>query len=538
MQPSRTDIAVWWSRLVSFTAEAATALKRTAFSPVVTECDDFGVALFSPDGELVAQPESGLAAFTGCLTRSVPGMLDAFGGPLEPGDVLMTNDPWLGASQLNDYVFVSPVFVEGKLVAYAVNVAHSQDVGGSGHLSARETTVFAEGIQVPVVRIVRAGAVDEQLLEFLLRNVRTPEVVHADFLAQVAANHVLGARLVELLSSEPRIDAVALFSEVLHRSEQAMRRAISGLPDGTWTAEGFADGLADEGDLVVRVTVTVSGDRMVVDFSGTSPQSPYSFNCTQNFAIGRALAPIVAAVRPRSRVNGGTFRAVDFRVPEGSVFDPAYPAALGARSQSSGLIPAVVLRALAGCLDGRVPAESNAPIWAPVLVLDQADGGSIRMLLLNGGMGARPGADGISCRGFPDSMRSVRPEALEEDLPLLVLAQEFLPGSGGPGRFRGGLGQRFCFRWEGKASARLSLRTGHVKYPALGAAGGECGAPGRIFKNGAEVADAKGVVLVDPGDVIELRTPGGGGYGPVERRAPGQVADDVVDGLVTATADS
>lgn len=462
-------------------------------------------------------------------------MLASAGPVLEAGDVLVTNDPWVGASQLNDYIFVSPVYHAGSLVAYAASVAHSQDVGGSGLLAADTREVYAEGLQVPVSKLVQAGRVNGTLLDLVLRNVRLPDIVRGDFFAQVAANEVMAHRLCELLDTEASLDPSTLFAEVLDRSERSMRAAVHEIADGRWQGEGVSDGLDREID--VKVTLTVLGSDIVVDFEGTSSQSPYSFNCTKNFAIGRALAPIVAAVAPGGYVNGGSFRNIEFRVPSGSLFDPAYPAAIGARGQSSGLIAAVILRALAHCLPDVVPAESNSPVWAPVLVSAGEDGSRTRMLLLNGGAGASPTADGAPCMGFPDSVCSVRPETLEEELPVRVLAQEFLPDSGGPGQFRGGLAQRFAFRWEGRAPVQLSLRTEHVRNPPQGLAGGGNGSGGQIMWNGVEVQDPKAVLLVAPGDVIELRTPGGGGHGDPRRRAAWRVAEDLANGAVSSWPD-
>jgi N-methylhydantoinase B len=526
------DLGVWWTRIIAFTAEAATTLKRAAFSPVVTESNDFAVALFSPEAELVAQPDVGFAAFTGCLTRSVPRMLASVSGDLAPGDVLVTNDPWVGASQLNDYIFLRPVFHRGRLVAYATCVAHSQDVGGSGLLAADTREVYTEGIQVPVVKFMERGVLNTGLLELILRNVRLSDIVSGDFFAQISANDVMATRLGELLDGEPTLDCGELFTEILARSELAMRAAVDRVADGQWHATGIADGL--DAAIIVNVELAIRGSGIVVDFAGTSEQSGYSFNCTKNFAIGRALAPIIAALSPGGYINGGSFRNIEFRVPVGCIFDPAYPAAIGARGQSSGLIAAVILRALASCLPDVVPAESNSPVWAPVIVTGAADGARTRMLLLNGGTGAAPVADGSSCMGFPDSVCSVRPETLEGELPIAVLAQEFVPDSGGRGQFRGGLTQRFVFRWEGNEAMQLSLRTEHVNYPPEGLAGGLSGTPGQILWNGVEVSNPKSVLSVKPGDVVELRPPGGGGHGDPALRASWRIAEDVSDGTVSS----
>jgi N-methylhydantoinase B len=527
------DLSVWWARLVAFTAEAGTALRRAAFSPVVTESNDFGVALFSSDAELVAQPDIGFAAFTGCLTRSVPKMLVAHGRMLEAGDVLITNDPWIGASQLNDYIFVSPIFHHGSLVGYAANVAHSEDVGGPGLLAATTRTVYGEGLQVPVVCLLRAGHVNEEVLALILQNVRKAETVRGDFFAQVSALEVLTTRVQELVESEPKLDPAELFEEILNRSETAMRQAVAGLPDGCWSAMGIADGL-DEA-IEIHAEVSIAASEIIVDFAGTSAQSAFSFNCTKNFAVGRALAPIVAAVAPLgSYINGGTFRNIDFRVPEGSIFDPLRPAAIGARGQTSGLIAGVILRAFAEIAELPIPAESNSPVWAPVLVTSPADGSITRMLLLNGGTGALPDGDGHSCIGFPESVCSLRPETLEEELPLEVLAQEFVPGSGGPGTYRGGLSQRFAFRWNGVDPVEVSLRTEHVRNPPRGQGGGLDGSPGRVLLNGSEVDNPKAVLELAPGDVLELQPAGGGGHGDPARRAPSLVADDLKNDLVTS----
>ena len=528
------DLSVYWSRLVAITAEAATAFRRAAFSSIVTESQDFAVALFNAKGELVAQPNAGFAAFAGTLSRSVPKIIAEVDGEVAAGDVYFTNDAWTGAGQLNDYFFVTPVHHEGRLIAFAATVAHSQDVGGGGQLSTRSRDIYSEGLQIPVSRFVSAGKVNEPLVRLISRNVRNPELVVGDFFSQVASNNVMATRLTEFLAELHGIDVADFFDEILGRAEQAMVEALQRLPNGRYHAE--MEEQAPDGTFTLRVGIDIQDGRMHVDFTGSSEQSPFAINCTENFAVGRALAPLVSIANPGGYVNGGTYRHIRMTVPRGSILNANYPAATSNRVFSSGLIAPLLLEALSPIALERGIAGCAAPVWGPAIVGATGGRSWSRTMLLSGGMGARPDADGVSCLNYPDAMTSIRPEATEEDIPVQFLAQELMDDSGGSGAYRGGLGQRLSIKSRADAPFRLSLRCPRLQSRPKGLDGGGPGAAGRIFVNGLERFDGTDDVILDPGDTVEFRTPGGGGYGASGLRADSRVSDDVQQGKVSVSA--
>ena len=528
------DLSVYWSRLVAITAEAATAFRRAAFSSIVTESQDFAVALFNAKGELVAQPNAGFAAFAGTLSRSVPTIIAEVNGAVEAGDVYFTNDAWIGAGQLNDYFFVTPVHRDGRLIAFAATVAHSQDVGGSGQLSTRSRDIYSEGLQIPVSRFISAGKVNDPLLKLISRNVRNSELVIGDFFSQVASNNVMATRLNEFQAELRGIDIADFFDEILGRSERAMIEAVQYLPNGRYDAE--IEEQAPDGAFRLRVKIDIQDGRMDLDFTGSSDQSPFAINCTENFSVGRALAPLVSIASPGGYVNGGTYRHIHMTVPKGSILNANYPAATSSRLFSSGLIAPLLLEALSPIARERGIAGCGSPVWGPAIV--GATGGRAwsRTMLLSGGMGARPNSDGVSCLNYPDAMTSIRPEATEEDIPVQFLAQELMNDSGGSGTYRGGLGQRLSFKSRADVPIRLSLRCPRLNSRPKGLKGGKPGAAGRIFFNGSEKFDGTDDVLLRPGDTVEFRTPGGGGYGAPEQREDSRVQGDAQEGKVSVSA--
>ena len=525
------DLGVYWSRLVAITAEAATAFRRAAFSSIVTESQDFAVALFNAQGELVAQPNAGFAAFAGTLSRSVPRIIAEVDGEIAPGDVYFTNDAWTGAGQLNDYFFVTPIHHDGTLIAFAATVAHSQDVGGSGQLSTRSRDIYSEGLQIPVSRFVVAGKINEPLVRLISRNVRNPELVVGDFFSQVASNNVMANRLIEFLPDLRGIPIEQFFAEILNRAERAMRDAVRRLPDGDYRAE--IEEQAPDGTFQLKVGISIQNGEMNIDFTGSSEQSPYAINCTENFAVGRALAPLVSIASPGGYINGGSYRNIRMHVPKGSIINANYPAATSSRLFSSGLIAPLLLEALALISSDRGIAGCAAPVWGPAIVGSTKGRSWSRTMLLSGGMGARPTADGVSCLNYPDAMTSIRPEATEEDLPVQVIAQELMDDSGGSGAQRGGLGQRFVLKSKSEEPFRLSLRSPRLKSRPKGLMGGGPGAVGRIFINGIEKFDGTEDVILNPGDVVEFRSPGGGGYGPPANREATKLQNDVLEGKVS-----
>jgi N-methylhydantoinase B len=525
------SVTLHWNALIAITDEATATLLRTAFSRVVTDAWDFSCALFDARGEMIAQPRQGLPAFLGCLAQSIRHFLAAYPPEaLEPGDSLMTNDPPLGTSQINDITFVTPIFHRGRVVAYAANVSHSPDAGGR-LLSGDAREIFEEGVRIPVVKAFSRGRRNDDLFRILRLNVRVPDIVEGDILAQLAANAVMARRVQEFLDARGLDGLEAVADAILARSEQAMRRAIAAIPDGVYAGEVQTDGF--DRPLTLRATITVRGEAVAVDYAGTSPQDERGINCLPNYAFAETCFPLICIARPASPVNGATLRPIRVTAPEGSCLNPRPPAALGARAMVSMFLQCLIFRALAPAMPDRVLADCGSPPWMPTFSGRSRTGRPcVDILLLNGGLGARPGKDGISPLGWPASLSGTPVEVSECERPMFVLRRELVPDSGGAGRFRGGLGQAFVWRNDGDGPITFATRGDRVNHPPLGLFGGLPGGAARARLNGAPI-HSKTTVVVRPGDVVHLQSAGGGGYGDPADRAAEAVLDDVLDGYLS-----
>ncbi|MBI2322142.1 MAG: hydantoinase B/oxoprolinase family protein [Chloroflexi bacterium] len=399
------SLTMHWSKLQAIVDEATATLLRTAFSRIVTDAWDFSCALFDAHGEMIAQGRHGLPAFVGCLALAVKDFISAYPPAcLEPGDTLMTNDPWIGASQVNDVFMVTPIFHRG-LVAYAGNVSHSADVGGRV-LSADSTEVFEEGFRLPIVKLFRRGEPNDDLFRIIRLNVRVPDIVGGDLLAQLAANETMARRVVEFLAEKGLPDLEALGAEVLARSEAAMRRAIAAIPRGTYHGAIETDGF--DSPLTLRCAITVEADELFVDLTGTSPQDEHGINCAWRFAYADTAHALICVARPASPVNGATLRAIRWHAPEGTIVNPQPPAPLGGRALVSMYLHALVFRTLAPVVPDRVVADAGSP---PVLSAYTGTGHGgrryVEIMFANGGFGARPTMDGLAPLGWPANIATV-----------------------------------------------------------------------------------------------------------------------------------
>jgi N-methylhydantoinase B len=516
-------LAVHWNRLIAIVDEASATLLRTAFSRIVTDAWDFTCALFDEDGQMIAQPTQGLPSFIGALATAVPHFLRAFPpGTLAPGDSLITNDPWIGTSQLNDMVFVSPIFHRRRIVGYAANIAHSPDVGGR-LLSADSRELFEEGLRLPMSKIIARGRPNQMLFDIIRTNVRVPDIVVGDLFAQEAANTAMIRGVAEFLVKEGRPDLRALSREILGRSERAMRAAIAGLPDGTYESCVETDGFDEP--LEIRARVTVDGDELSVDFTGTSPQQPMGINCTFNYAYAETVFPLICLCTPDSPINGGTLRPLRVSAPDGTILSATHPAPLGGRLLVSMYVQCAIFRALAAAVPERVLADCAAPAWTPVVQgINQHGQRFVDIVFLNGGLGARPDRDGIDVLGFPGNLSGTLVEIFENEKPMLVERREIADETRGAGRHRGGAGLHFSVRSESQTPITVGLRADRLVHPAQGLQGGGAGAPGVVLLNG-RAQHPKRTVILSAGDVLTFRTPGGGGYGH-----PTTIASTPVDG--------
>jgi N-methylhydantoinase B len=527
-----TTLTMSWNKLLTIVDEAQVTLLRTAFSRIVTEAWDFSCALFDTKGEMIAQGRHGLPAFLGCMAQALHDFLAAYPpGTLQPGDSLITTDPWIGASQINDVFFVTPIFHRGRIVAYAMSVSHSPDVGGR-LLSADSKEVFEEGFRLPIMKLFEAGEPNEDLFRIIRLNVRVPDIVVGDLMAQLASNTIMARRLVEFLEAKGLDDADALFSAVWERSDLAMRQAIAKIPPGTYHGEVETDGFDEP--ITLRCAITVKSDEIHVDCEGTSPQQQHGINCTKRWSFAEIAHACICVAHPASPVNGATLKRVTYSVPEGTVINATYPAALGARALVAMYLQGMIFRTLAQAVPDRVIAETGTPPHLSAY-MGLGNGGRryVDIMFLNGGLGARPTMDGVSSLGWPANIAGTPVEVTENEKPLLFLAKELVTDSGGAGRQRGGLAARLEVRSEAPQPITVGVRLDRVDHPALGLLGGKPGGTAAVTVNGKPV-HAKRTIVLAAGDVYAVRCAGGAGYGDPRERPPAAVLRDVKGGYVSA----
>ena len=528
-----------WNRLLAIVEEQAQTLMRTAFSTVVREAGDLSAGVFDTRGAMLAQAVTGTPGHVNAMAVSVGKFLKKYPlAELSPGDVLLTNDPWDATGHLNDFTVVTPVFRGGRCVALFASTSHIADVGGRG-FGADAQQVFEEGLNIPIGHLFRQGERNETLLSILAANVRDPVVAEGDLYSLAACNESGGLRLLETLDDFGLDDIDAVGHIILGKSEAAMRREIGTLPDGRFEYGMRVDGYDTPVDL--RAALEIAGDRLSVDFAGSSGPSGFGINVPLPYTQAYASFGVRCLVGNSIPNNAGSLRCVTVTAPPGSILNALPPSAVSARHAIGQMLPDVVLGCLEQVLPGRAPAEGASCIWNPVFLgagaADNFAGEDFVINpIFNGGTGARPDKDGLSTTAFPSGVRTTPSEINEVTSPLIIWRKEYRRDSGGAGRNRGGLGQIIEIGHRHGAPFQVSKMFDRVRFPARGRAGGGDGSPGRVYlKDGAELP-GKGKSLVPAGATLVLETPGGGGMGDPAERDGRAVAADVEAGLVSRKA--
>jgi N-methylhydantoinase B len=527
-------LEIQWQRLVSIVDEIDTATIRTSFSTIVGESHDFGCILMDQDGAGLAQAQWSPPGFCTRLPLTTRAMLLKFPkATLEPGDVLITNDPWLGSGHLPDYKVVSPVFHCDRVVAFLGTAAHVSDVGGHrGDLEAVD--VFQEGTRVLPTFFFRRGEPVEVVHEFIGANCRVPDMVLGDLHA-IVGTHRMGIRRVgEFLDDYGLRDLRDLAEEIVDRSEGALRKAIAALPDGVNTFEVTADGYFEP--VTLRLRIEIRGSDIFFDYEGTSAQQKNAaINSSYNMTYANTVYPIKCMLVPRIPNNEGLTRPLHVSVPEGSVLNCKFPAPVKARAKIGKHIPPLIFGALAPLLPDKVIAGAGGIFPFHFIGKDTRYGTFNVHVLPHGGLGATQDADGWLPVAYPHNSTLTPTEIMEVQSPVLMLSKTLRPDSGGPGRRRGGLGQEIVLRCAAEEPITLIIRPDLLKFPAPGVAGGSPGAPGEVFLRGERVERFPPMEF-RPGDVCIIRVPGGGGYEPAARREPERVSKDVALGFVSPEA--
>ena len=532
------SLEIMWSRLVNVVEEMWLTVCRTAFSLGISESQDFACAMLDPEGEVLGHSPRAMPVFNLTLPRAVKALLARYpADTLRPGDILVTNDPWLCAGHLFDIAVVTPVFAAGRVVGLLGTVGHVSDIGGTrDSMQARE--IYEEGIQIPPMKLFDAGQPNETLLRLLAENVRHAEQVIGDVHSFVAANQLGAERLLSLMGDYGMRDLRALASVVQNRSEQAMRAAIRAIPDGVYHAEIWNN--PQGARLTYPLKLTVAGDGIELDFAGVPDQQPQGgINCTLNYTSGHATYPLKCMLTPNVRGNAGCYRPFTLKVPEGSILNARKPAAVALRTRTGWYIAPNIFRALAEAAPDQVQACTGLPVALTIYGHD-ANGKIYSDMLLNGGgQGAGSRADGKSALLYPTSAANASIETFESRVPVLVLEKTYVADSGGAGARRGGLGQRLRLRklHDDGLPAFVALYPEGVDNPIAGLFGGLAGGTARgsvASPRGREdVGTGRLVQVTRTDEVVELVLAGGAGFGDPAARAPEALAQDMLRGLVT-----
>lgn len=529
------DVDIRWSRLISIVDESATTLIRSSFSTLIREARDYTCVFMDAAGESIAQPTSSAPPFVGTMSQTVRAFLKEI--PLadwHDGDIVITNDPWLGTGHLNDFSIALPIFRDSTLVGFAGIVAHMVDVGGK-IWSAAANDVYEEGLQIPITKIVDRHQDVPLVFQFIRNNVRMSDIVIGDLRAMIAAGHLIVERIREMVSEI----GLPVFNQtlqiILGRSRVALENAIAKIPEGVYRDSLRMDGR--EVPLTINVAVTVKDKRVTLDYSGSADQVPYGINCPMCYVYAFSSYPLKALLTPDVPNNDATRQVITVRAPEGSILNPRHPAPVGGRNLTGHVLYSVIFGALKEVLPERVLADSGAPRPTIILGGTGADGHPFRnMFFLMGGLGAKKGRDGTACLSFPTNVAATPVEVLEQTTPILIERKELVADSGGAGEFRGGPAQEVSIRNVSGHPMQLSILAERTKSLPRGLFGGEHGGQPLFLHEGGEPLDPKGVNWIPAQSAVCIRTHGGGGFGDPKHRDPGSVEGDLREGYITPSA--
>ncbi|WP_201153106.1 hydantoinase B/oxoprolinase family protein [Rhodothalassium salexigens] len=551
---------ILWHRLIAVVEEQAQTLIRTAFSTTVREAGDLSAGVFDDRGRMLAQAVTGTPGHVNAMAASVGAFLRAY--PLDtlgPGDVLVTNDPWDGTGHLNDFTVVTPVFRAGRAIALFAATTHIADVGGLG-FGPQGRSVYEEGLLIPIAKLFERGRLNDTLMAIVRANVRDPVAAEGDLYSLAACNRTGAERLAAMLDDFGLADLNPVAETILARSDAAMRAEIAKLPQTRVRHTMRIDGHDAPLDLVC--TLSVADETVHIDWTGSSPLAPRGVNVPLTYTQAYSAFGVRVLIGAEVPNNHASLARVVTTAPEGCVLNAPRPAPVSARHAIGQMLPDVVLGCLAQLLPDRVPAEGAGCLWNPVLLggpgqgleagqkagrktgqgADLADqegeapGDPGPAFVINpfhtGGMGARPDRDGLDCTAFPSGVRSTPVEIYEATAPVIVWRKEFRPGSGGAGRFRGGMGQVMEFGHADDRPFAVSRMFDRLVHPPRGRAGGGDGAPGRAYLSDGTELSGMGRDVVPAGVTFTMETPGGGGYGDPAERAADAAARDARDGIV------
>lgn len=540
MRKANTQLQVMWNRLLAVVEEQGQALIRAAFSPIVRECGDISAGIFDVRGRMLAQAVTGTPGHINTMAEAVKTLRSRFElQDMKPGDIYVTNDPWIASGHLNDFLLMMPVFFKGAVVGFTSCTSHLVDLGGLG-MGPEGTDIYDEGLLIPPCKLMDAGVLNALLMEIVKANSREPVANEGDIYALIACCET-GAKRLAGMMAEFGIDHLDTLADyIIDTSYRGTVDAISDLPNGTWKSMLKVDGY--EKEIALHAELTISDDRVFLNFDGTSGLSNKGINVPLNYATAYSVFALRCIIGPDIPNNAGSLAPFQVSAPADCILNAQAPAPVAMRHTLGQMTPDLVYGCLSHAVPERVPAEGASCMYDLPLrhVPEAALNGSEQFaleLVFNGGTGARPGLDGLSATAFPSGVWGSQIESTEAVAPVLFLRRELRQDSGGPGRTRGGLGQHIELRSSNGEDFMVFLSVERVLNPAKGRHGGLAGAAGRIrIGHAGEDLPSKGEVRVPAGETLVFETPGGGGFGPPAQRAADKVLRDLEEELISNEA--
>ncbi|HYZ81138.1 MAG TPA: hydantoinase B/oxoprolinase family protein [Solirubrobacteraceae bacterium] len=537
-------VAVIASALRATAWEMSESLRRSSHSPIIREMLDYSCAVFTPQGEIVAQDEL-IPAFLGAMAATMPYVIDAAGGRPRAGDVWMTNDPYRGGTHTPDIQIFVPVLRDGELLAWCGNIAHHSDVGGPnpGTEGYANRSMFEEGLTIPPIRLVEDGITSQAVLALIESNIRDPGSTAGDLRAQLAAAKLGQRRIRELAERHGARTVGHAMAEILDQSERRVRAAIRRRPDGTAGAEGWLDDDGLGGDPQrIAVTVTVAGDRIKVDLTGTAPQMAGGLNMSATAARAAVYFVVKAIFDPDAPQNGAAIRAVDIILPEGSLANPHYPAAVSLRHLAVQRLTDTLLRAVADLYPDLATAGSFVGFSSLAAAVPHPRFGNEVIIQddLGGGMGAHSMGDGLDAVDvYLGNVQMLPAEICEQQYSVRIVATELVPDSGGAGAFRGGLGMRRIYEFLDEGDGVFYTEQTRDQFAPHGADGGLPGTAACLLverADGTREIIHKERLRLRAGDRLITTTGGGGGCGDPRRRDRAAVRRDLREEKISERA--
>ncbi|WP_299641125.1 hydantoinase B/oxoprolinase family protein [uncultured Ruegeria sp.] len=535
LSPAR--LQVMWNRLLAVVEEQGQTLIRAAFSPIVRECGDISAGIFDADGRMLAQAVTGTPGHINTMAEAVQHLRRVFPvQTMKPGDIYMTNDPWLASGHLNDFLLMMPAFKDGRVVGFTSCTSHLVDLGGLG-MGPEGSDIYDEGLLIPPCKLVEKGTPNALLLDIIRSNSREPIANDGDIYALIACCEAGVTRLLSMMEEFGLDDLDTLGAYIIDTSRRGTLEAIAEVPEGVYKNVLKMDGY--ENELELHATLTVKKDGMHVDFYGTSGCSRKGINVPLNYATAYTVFALRCIVGSDIPNNTGSLEPFTVDGPKGCILNAQRPVPVAMRHTLGQVTPDLVLGCLHQALPNAVPAEGASCMFdlpmrhAPEVAREVGREFAVEPVH-NGGTGARPHADGLSATAYPSGVFGSQVEITESVAPVTIWRRELRPDSGGAGKYRGGLGQRIEMSSSNGAPFIVFLSVERLKYPALGRMGGKPGSPGRIrFRDGANDIPGKGELRVEPRDYLIFDTPGGGGFGDPAERDPDALALDIKRGLVS-----